>query len=795
MADGITVEEAAQLGATAEAAPGIVGRGLTIEQAAQLGATSGPMGTGESAARLFYKHLTLGTEPGADRAKAAQAAKEHPILDLGTGAGAMLAQTAALGPFAAAAKGVQGAGVLAQAARGTGKALEYTMLPNLEAQTALTAGRTGAKLAGNYSAAEALGHGLTEPGKTWGDVAKDVGVNYATGTALGFPLGVGVHGVSRGIGAIANRALPELQDLRATARAPETQGAHEIVRNAGYDNATARLTQLGEELRIKPPGAMTQSEADNVASLVKQGMTPADIAAQTGHAEAIVEGIAKQIASREAKYGNLNLHEAMEMGDLKPMAGTGELKPEVLTYPNLGDLARDAANTSGRGQQIAANAFRTRKNEMSATMQGDIDTFFSAANREADAARLQAQKATLDKRYDRFRNKEEGVTFNERDFGPLAQRPGMREAFDYAAEAEMARAGNVGKHVWTGQEGQDFLTPGNILDMHHYLVMKANSSFAGDKALAMRAGNLKKAFQNWIDNNFSKRFEQLNQDFASFKRTMDATEYGTDMAAAGQKSRDAFKWFTEQQQKITTEVRELNQELVRHRGLHTETAQRWAAPTNAAQKGAVTRAANRVAALENTIASRSAGLEEFTKAYGEALKQFLAERGENGPGQLIARLTTQEGKRRLTWLLGKERGPDYIRSLYNKQTQTNLGQRLYGGPDTAYKTARLQKTQFAQDALSAMIPLPGYFHPFELMRALGRIGSGRYAQNRADQLNQFLSQQGTENLVKILDGIKAQEALRQTAHPVVRNPFLRAPGPLGSEFDKDRWFGRRPPRP
>src|SRR5262245_58315174 len=53
--------------------------------------------TGKAAARLFYKHLTFGTQPGVSeegRKRAEAAASEHPYLNFGTGAGAMAAQMA-----------------------------------------------------------------------------------------------------------------------------------------------------------------------------------------------------------------------------------------------------------------------------------------------------------------------------------------------------------------------------------------------------------------------------------------------------------------------------------------------------------------------------------------------------------------------------------------------------------------------------------------------------------------------------------------------------------------------------
>ncbi len=129
-------------------------------------------------------------------------------------------------------------------------------------------------------------------------------------------------------------------------------------------------------------------------------------------------------------------------------------------------------------------------------------------------------------------------------------------------------------------------------------------------------------------------------------------------------------------------------------------------------------------------------------------------------------------------MFGPDQGRQLIEALYNKQAQAGFSKTLFGGPDTAYKMARNRKTDALMDAVH------GVFHlrPMQTMRALGEMGSAAYKQRRADQGNLLLSQQGPENLTRILDAILAQNQLRTSGMPYFRNPALRSLGAVGTEL-------------
>ncbi len=483
-------------------------RPLTDEEMAAR-ASSGPVGGGEAVLRAFYHHLTFGLEPGVDKKRSEQAAAEHPLINFGAAVPAFVAQTAALGPLAAAGKAVQGAGMLARAARGAGAAADFALLPNTEARTALEATRTGAKIGGNYSALETLGSDATNPDKGLADTAKDVATSYAAGTVLGGGLGAGAHGTGRVIGAIANRTMPSLSDALAAAKSPEGQGLRDVIRHAGYDEAD--LARLEQQL----------------------------VRAQTD-------------PQLRARYGDLNLLEALKAGEMKPTSA-GELKPEVVTTRNLDDLAKHAANTEGRGQNVAAEAFGSRKNEMSAKMQADIDNFFGSGNRATDEAAITARREAIGKRYDKLRDS--GKLVQVDDLGKMQQlNPVFDRAVKYAAQNDaIENPGGQFPSLWsTGKLGDTVatLSPSNMLDIHHFLVMNAKPKVGGDPAEAVMAGKLKTWFTQWADKNFGQH-KSLREDYTQLRRVMDATEKGYDLPhAAGGTDHPSLQFLRQNQQDL-----------------------------------------------------------------------------------------------------------------------------------------------------------------------------------------------------------------------------------------------------
>jgi len=829
----------------------------------------------EAAARLFYKHLTFGTQPGVSeegRKRAEAAASEHPYLNLGAGAGAMAAQMAALGPAAAALRGVQVAANAPRAlqaagalARGTGGALEATMLPNTQARTALGAMATGAKVGGIYSGAEAAGEGLTEPNKSLGDTARDVAISTGLGTVGGGILGGAGHGASRLLGAGINRIAPELADVRAAARAPEAQGARDIERAARLD-----------------------------------GYTPEDLARLRANLAD---------PAQAHRYEGLNLIEALETTKLQPMPGTGELKPGVKVSPNLRDAAQDFAQTEGRGRQIASEAYHARKNETSAKLQGDIDVastggtagamrrqfgqaaeapqqgdalpaiidqHFGSGDSEAAAKALADRKATLGKRYDRLRAKPLLETGD--DLQDVAQKiPEFKKALDYAAKNDIVRmneprasdkrapatrlanpdAPPVYEKLWSeGKLGDTIVTlsPNNVLDIHHALVMSAKPPITGATPESMMAGKLKNWFSNWVDKQF-KGHKDLRTDYANFKRTMEAQDLAPSLPLAGgdinhpalkflaQVNGDIAKYakviraydaalakFQAGQNKNPPKPTMLNKLIAdveaKQDVLDTfrrSWAENWKQEIGSSRnpalivKQALTPEGRRrltlilgpekapafidkLLAMEAREQGKSLGLvaggsdhqalrffeaasrdgraevvAEFRNAWAQRLKDELARNPETT--QFLRQALTQEGKDRILRVFGQEDGTALIESLYNKAMQNAFSKTLYGGPDTAYKLARNRKKDALMDAVHGV----AHLRPMQTVKALGELGSARYKEQRADQANELLSKQGPEDVGKILDAILARTTLATTGHPYVRNPLLRALGPVGTE--------------
>jgi len=833
---------------------------LTPQQLAEL--TGGQVAAGtnvtsnaEAAARLFYKHLTFGTEPFADKQRSKQAAKEHPYIDVASAVPAFVAQSAVLGPAAVAAKGVQGAGMLARGTRALGGAVEVGLLPNTAAKGVLETARTGAKLGGNYSALEAFGSGVTDPNKSFGETARDTAISYGLGTGLGGGLGAAAHGVSRVVGAAANRTLPQLRDALEAAQSPEAQGIRDILKHAGWDKADLAALK---------------------ANLDKAATDPI----------------------MAARYEGLNLLEALKVGNLRK-APNGELLPEIVTTRNLDDLVKHAANTEGEGANRAAQAFGARKQELPAMVQRDVEQYFTgkagptvdqlpaavdksfgSGNKAVDDAIIAARKEAFKKRYDALKTK---PIQQIDEIARFAQEiPVFRNALNYAAENDMIRltqeaakaakrgepapasdwsrkwsAGELGKTIQT-------LSPDHILDIHHALVLNAKPPITGATPETVMAGNLKNWFSEWVDKTF-KGHEALRSEYALFKRQLTAQELGAKMPLVGGAQDNAsikfyadnVRQYEKTAQALAREMQKYDAAMQRYQAgqikqppkatnlnrlikvadgyndVLTSFRKSWGeslkteinSSTNpeAILKRALTPEGERritqmlgqkegkefmdtllamdarlkggalppalggdaeMAAFRRAVQEgRADAVEGFRKAWGESINKAIAS-SPQGPKAIIDRLLTQAGKERILEILGQKEGTLFIEALYNKQLQAKLGNTLYGGSDTAFKTQKRESL----DAMSRMATGLMHMRPSEVWKGAGDMLSNAYRQRNADRINEVMSQQGIPAVSNVLNSALATQALSSTAHPFVRNPLLRGVnGPVGV-FDatKDR---------
>jgi hypothetical protein len=184
----------------------------------------------------------------------------------------------------------------------------------------------------------------------------------------------------------------------------------------------------------------------------------------------------------------------------------------------------------------------------------------------------------------------------------------------------------------------------------------------------------------------------------------------------------------------------------------------------------------------------TAAIEAFRRAWGSKIRDDLgATQSPAAVNAIVNNLLTPEGKRRILSVLGETRGRAFIESLYNKQTQGSLGNRIYGNSDTAYKLGRLSRMGAIGEAGVAL----SQGHIAGVLNALRRAASLELQQRRADQANRLLSRQGVPEVQSVIDAILARQQLRTTGHPYLVRPALPAIGP-GASYLPTTYERRRP---
>lgn len=609
------------------------------------------IGIPETLLRSSIEGATFGVDDklGMDKERREASRRQNPWAHL---AGEVMG---GIVPMAGAALLPTGATQVAAAGRaaqllGKGAGLVRGAMVPAEAATLGQAALQGAKVGATYGGLSGAGHADVKPDASWGDAAAERLIggakSAAVGAALGPVVGAAGYGLGKAIGAGANRVMPELRDVMAATTNPELQGVRDFMRQAGYDKYTiADLAALRDKLRDP-----TQAH----------------------------------------RYADLNLIEALETAPLKARLGTGELAPPVVTSPNLRDLAQDFANTGGAGRQQAVEAFASRKNEMPAKMQGDVDRFFGTAQRtagemsdapvadripgvidtyfgsgarEAETAAMQAQKSAFGKRYDRLRSL---PLQKVDDIGAVAQSiPEFKSALQYAAKNDMIRMTENGladanwKNPWSSLLSHEHfdgkiptLSPDNILDIHHALVTNAKPPITGATPESMMAGKLKTWFSNWVDGQF-RGHKALREDYSIFKRTMEAQELGGKLPInSGGADHPSLKFLSQ----VSKEYQDSANALRKHVAAYDTAMAKYEAgarktppPVTALNAG--------IARME----ARQGILEAYQKSAGEAWKTELAQ--SNNAQAFVKKALTPEGQRRIALTLGPEKGQQFIGQL------------------------------------------------------------------------------------------------------------------------------------
>lgn len=643
--------------------------------------------------------------------------------------------------------------------RGIAGSIPYLIGGGLAGQVAK---KLGFGILGNVAAQGAAGAATS--------VATDVGtqalgsdqaVDPAKAATIG-AISAAVPVAGRAIDAVVSRVGPWVKGAKQVADDPAAVGVKLMERNAGYD----RQPVLGalDKLTVKPPAGVSQEVADEIADLTfKQGVSATDVAARTGVSPAAVADIAAQEARIQSSFRDMNLLEVLKTGGLQD-TGRGGFAPEVVATRNLSMLARDAANTEGFGQNLANQRYIARARETPYRLQDDIDRFFTSGHRDADAAVIGGIKSARDAAYDNFRKKTANMVVTPADFGPrLTQDPLFKQAMEYAANAEIAAPGYAGKvpisKMQALQQGSIELTPANVLDMAHFL-SKSVRGLPANTPEQMRALQLQRTFSNWIDSDFAKTFKNVNADYAVFKNLMSARENGAHLASgSGRKFDDAYRWFDRQQAIIPKQLAHIDAALA--------TAQQKATRFDALASNAQTAASRRAMLANKSKADKEVASlterrqmtalipEETKRAFGAELRDVIADKRFGRPvNDVVGDLLSQNGQSLVQRMLGPEEGKAFIQTLFGYRTRAELGETLYGGPDTAYKAARIEGRSPVFNAASHLVTGRWGGLWDDIAKAL----SVQYRMHSHDQINRMMSEQGVDAVRSMLKSYARQEA-------------------------------------
>lgn len=789
-------------------------------------AAEGP-GQWESFGRGASEGSTLGLDERfglTDAERNAEARRAHPWTHFaGQLSGAILPTAAAMmlptgGTQAAGAAeiGTLGARALSLL-RGTGALARRALVPG-EMNTIGRGLGQGAKVGASWGALSDIAHEHPEDDRSWWQRGITGGL---AGGMLGAPLGGMGYLGGRAIGAVLNRlsSNPSIADAIAAVKDPNGQGARDLMRQLGYDNYQPEdFTALQAALR-DPANAHRFADLNVVEAL--EANNP--LQERASLARTVAPAVAETVAGEQAP------------------AVPGTLYATPRRSPNTTSWMQDMANTEGAGRHEAIQAFANRQSELPTAIGRNVDEmfgtgadnlentferFFGTGHQVADDAALEARRQAFNTRYGRMREQPPILTS---ELNTAVNQPPFNRALQYAAQMDMMTNPGAGSNwSWLWQNGAGglmrtnpvelpsgfVLSPSNMLDIHHALVLESKPGINGATPENVLAGRWKQWFSNLLQRSV-RGSGKLNQDYALFKRQLEATDLGADLPInTGGPGHPSERFLTQ----VNGELRDAADKLARNTQAYDAAMERW-------RNGQISRpASSQYTDLRNqeaTVTALQDIRDAFVKAWGGRIleqigqsytnaapilqrvlspegqrrtQQVLGERAPefnryimgllireelanaNTPANvnaIVRKYLSPAGQSRIMQILGPEDGRRFIEMLFNKQTQGGLSNRLFNNSDTAYKLERgAERGAFGHlsNALSAGLN-PFNWRPMEALDALHSLAAQRFTRMRADQANAMLARQGPAEIDPVLSAIIGNQTLANNG-PRTARPLL-----------------------
>lgn len=594
----------------------------------------------------------------------------------------------------------------------------------------------------------------------------------------------------------AMRVVEEVNAGRTPAQAAAMFGVqephiHEILTQEAELQARFRGLNIVEamqrgDLRPPPappaldPGRLPADTARVVADRIhgipndrgfENGASPAQIAQRMRN-----QGVTRPDADAIAQQGPaLDAIAAENRGLPGDARNTAAMTPEPLTARNSGKLMQWAANQEGQGADAAQQAFATRRDMQPSAVTEAVDQAFGSGNKRAADDALENARRAVGQRYAQLRN--QGIFFMSNALYGMDEHPLIRQGIDYALMQEFSRdvaagAANISMQGVRQFEpnGNTVLTAENLLDIHHFVSRVANAPMA-DPAMAVTAQAVKRRFSQLADNMMAPH-QDLRRDYSHAMTLIEATEQAKRIPIRGARNEEAMTFMEDGVRALRTAEAAVRREQVAYRYAQQRHAQ--GARVTPASRAALNQA-------EELVARATERVDTFRRSWAEAVINELLSKTDGNMPSVIRNLVTPEAKNRILYMLGRERGVAFIDALYTFDMQNKLGNKLYGGPDTAYKTALNQK----MDATGRAVMAAMQGRPMALIDALGDIASGAWQRQRADRVNSVMAQQGLDNVRTLTNVLGARQQMRTITDPIFRDRVLPVAPQLGARETRE----------
>ena len=617
----------------------------------------------------------------------------------------------------------------------------------------------GAKTGAKYGAVAGVGNADPDTDASLTGHLANRALGGAAGTVIGAGAGAGLGAVAKGVNTVANHlipgwnaasdALPMLaKDGTAAEVAARRQALKDIaleLRRDSVDPVTAVRNML-PEYRTGARGTLSGDQIETLVSRHLAGDSTADIAKALG--------VGQDVVRRMTARFDDEIRPRFDGGNVLDAIRTPTRPGEVVAAPNTFDLARMAAQSEGRGRQVAMQRLLQREADEPDAVTGLIRRTFGADDFDRFAKEFGDETQVIARRMygDLHDSTAPVLSLAQPELAGLANSDAFKRFLNVAVQDAMIRGDEaLARRIMAGQ-----LDP-RAVDLIQRKLREAASS-VGDTTTAGLARTMRDRILSVADTAMPTFWGTRG-----WYRNRMAAEEAFDLGRrpgprSGHSGSDALLfWRKYMGDPVAERPGATTGGILPSVEKGIALAERELKTVTDPERRAIIEASLQSAKAEREQIAAVVG--NFRMAFGQSLIDALSKR--DTANQFLKVAQSKAFKERVLEILGRRDGADFLARLDAAYRQSRTLNTLYGNSDTARAIAKRGSFDAIADTVTGMATL----NPMRALRGMGDMVSNRFKEARFDRINEMLSETDMAKVFEMMRVLRDHMGRQQIPSP------------------------------